>query len=94
MSSYSPFAQNKKSGVRAPTPAPAAAKTEVAAHIRLAYNEWCGYYGKRKDESRLQIFAANFAQAKEFYKESGRALLLNEYADLTATEYKLMPNSS
>ena len=87
MTSYSPFAPKSPVTVAAKQP-------EIAAHIRLAYNEWCEYYGKNSEESRLQIFADNFAQAKEFYKESGRALLLNEYADLTASEYKMLPNTA
>ncbi|KAL3928544.1 MAG: hypothetical protein SGBAC_012605 [Bacillariaceae sp.] len=84
MTSYSPFAPKS----------PASPKPEIAAHIRLAYKEWCEYYGKKSDDSRMQIFAKNFADAKEFYKESGRALLLNEYADLSASEYKLLPNAA
>mmetsp|Transcript_13694 Transcript_13694/g.33171 ORF Transcript_13694/g.33171 Transcript_13694/m.33171 type:complete len:704 (+) Transcript_13694:86-2197(+) len=90
MTSYSPF------GTKSPaSPQPKKKpQPEIAAHIRLAYKEWCEYYGKQSDESRLEIFAKNFADAKEFYKESGRALLLNEYADLTVNEYKLLPNAA
>lgn len=99
MTSYSPFASKSPAKTAPAEVAPAKAapaktvekKPEIAAHIKLAYKEWCSYYGKQSDDARMQIFADNFALAKEFYKESGRALLLNEYADLTASEYKMLP---
>ncbi|CAJ1951836.1 unnamed protein product [Cylindrotheca closterium] len=93
MTSYSPFAP-KKSQVSPPTKPDIPEKPDIPAHIRLAYKEWCEYYGKKNEEFRLEVFAQNFADAKEFYKESGRALLLNEYADLTAKEYQLLPKTA
>ena len=70
---------------------PKTAQIVVEDRIRTAYTEWCQYFGKRMEDSRMEIFALNFAKAEEFYDSSGTPLMLNEYADMTEEEYSSLP---
>jgi hypothetical protein len=60
---------------------------DTPGRVRHAYTEWCKYYGKEVDESRLSIFASNFLQVEQFFKSTGTPVKLNEFADLTTEEY-------
>jgi hypothetical protein len=57
------------------------------ARVRSAYLEWCKEYGKEPDEGRFPQFYDNFLEMEEFAKESGKEMILNEYADFTEEEY-------
>jgi hypothetical protein len=58
-----------------------------SGRIEDAYNAWCGVYNKA-DRGRLEIFAYHFLLAEKFFGQTGAPIKLNEFADLTATEYK------
>lgn len=73
------------------------------AAARLAYDEWCGTYGKSFDAARYEVFKENYlaitvmnVSAKKAARESGDSspslLALNEYADCTAAEYEALMN--
>lgn len=57
------------------------------ARVRSAYLEWCKEYEKDPDETRFTQFSSNYLQMEEYAQESGKAMLLNEYADCTEEEY-------
>ena len=57
------------------------------ARVRSAYLDWCKEYKKEPDEARFQQFSINFLDMEEFAKESGKEMILNEYADCTEEEY-------
>lgn len=57
------------------------------ARVRSAYLEWCKEYNKATDESRFPQFMSNFLDMEEYAKESGKDMILNEYADFTEEEY-------
>jgi hypothetical protein len=58
--------------------------------VRNAYGNWCSKYGKKFDEERVNLFAANFYKMEDYQKASGKAMELNEHSDLTENEYKLV----
>jgi hypothetical protein len=60
--------------------------------IRTAYAEWCQYFNKAMEESRLEIFSIHFCEVEEYVRDAGPALvlMLNEYADLTEEEYNTL----
>ena len=55
--------------------------------IKEEYNKWCNIYGKQYNESRLETFGANYKDVAQYYSKTGKSVILNEYADLTAEEY-------
>jgi len=59
-----------------------------AHRIQQAYREWCEFYGKIPNKERLGIFATNFLAVQEFHERTRRPLVLNEFADLTESEYR------
>lgn len=60
------------------------------ARVRSAYMEWCKEYNKEQDELRFPQFYKNFLEMEEFAKESGKEMVLNEYADFSEEEYTKM----
>ena len=56
--------------------------------VMNAYREWCAHFGKEPSDQRLQIFQNNFLQVEEYYKSTGIAIKINEFADLSPDEYK------
>ena len=60
------------------------------ARVRSVYLDWCKQFGKEPDESRFPQFSSNFLEMEEFNKESGKEMLLNEYADFTEEEINAM----
>ena len=63
------------------------------ARVRSVYLDWCKQFGKEPDESRFPQFSSNFLEMEEFNKESGKEMLLNEYADFTEEEFEKMMNA-
>ena len=61
--------------------------------IRDAYMDWCKARGKEFDESRLPIFAEHYKNAEKYFQRVGKPVKLNNYADLTAEEFKLLNES-
>merc|ERR1712224_762734 len=59
----------------------------VDDRIRRAYLEWCEYYEKSYDEKRLNVFASNFLAVEKYHKQTEKSLVLNEFADMTESEY-------
>jgi membrane protein involved in colicin uptake len=57
------------------------------ARVRSAYMEWCKEYNKQQNESRFPQFYKNFLEMEVFAKESGKDMVLNEYADFTEEEF-------
>jgi hypothetical protein len=57
------------------------------ARVRSSYMEWCKEYNKQQDESRFPQFYKNFLEMEQFALESGKDMVLNEYADFTEEEY-------
>lgn len=57
------------------------------ARVRAAYLDWCKECGKEPDEKRFPQFSSNYLEMEEYSKESGKDMLLNEYADCTEEEY-------
>lgn len=55
--------------------------------ILLAYVDWCKKHGNEFDESRLPIFTEHYLNAENYFKQVGKPVKLNKYADLTADEY-------
>lgn len=58
--------------------------------IRALYEAWCQEKGKPFDESRLPIFAEHYLNAVEYCAQTNKPLKLNEYADLTTSEYNAL----
>lgn len=57
------------------------------ARIRAAYMDWCKDSKKEVDEKRFVVFSSNFLAMEEFAKQSGKEMVLNQYADCTEEEY-------
>ena len=57
------------------------------ARIRSAYMDWCKEYKKEADEDRFATFSENFLIMEKMSQDSGREVVLNEYADCTEEEY-------
>ena len=55
--------------------------------IEAAYEAWCKVYGKN-DHTRFEIFAYHYLLAEKYFQESGIPVKLNEFADMTADEYR------
>jgi hypothetical protein len=85
-SSITPFAESSRSSAPLVVDTP---QVVVEDRIRTAYAEWCQYFNKAMEESRLEIFSMHFCEAEEYVRDTGAALflMLNEYADLTEEEY-------
>lgn len=62
------------------------------AKIRSEYMTWAKKFGRDQSEERFQIFSANFVQMEEYSASQGKAMELNQYADLTAEEYSELMN--
>jgi hypothetical protein len=58
------------------------------ARVRAAYLNWCKEYKKEPDEDRFLAFSDNFLVMEKFAQDTGKEMALNEFADLTETEYK------
>lgn len=58
--------------------------------LTAEYENWCKAYGKEISDSRRKVFARNFLWAEEYSQESGVELEMNEHADLTEKEYRLV----
>ena len=56
--------------------------------IKAAYRDWCQYYGKEYNESRLATFSSNFLAVERYHRETGVSLILNELADMTSEEFQ------
>jgi len=54
---------------------------------RDIYTQWCEYYEKPFDESRFPVFATNLKQLTNYHDNTGQALEMNEYSDLSEEEY-------
>jgi membrane protein involved in colicin uptake len=63
------------------------------ARVRSAYMEWCKEYNKQQNESRFPQFYKNFLEMEVFAKESGKDMVLNEYADFTEEEFAKMTSA-
>ena len=63
------------------------------ARVRSSYIAWCKEYGKEQDETRFPQFYSNFLEMEEFAKESGKEMVLNEYADFSEEEYTKLTSS-
>ena len=61
-----------------------------ADRTRNIYRDWCAHYGKPFDEGRMKIFEKNFLQLEAAFQKTGKEMLLNEFADLTAAEFQAM----
>jgi len=60
--------------------------------IKAAYRDWCQYYGKEYNETRLRTFSSNFLAVEKYHRETGVSLILNELADMTSEEFKQNKN--
>jgi len=60
----------------------------IPERVISAYKEWCSHFGKDFDEKRLPIFQKNFLQVEEYYKSTGIAIKINEFADLSPEEFE------
>ena len=60
--------------------------------IKAAYRDWCQYYGKEYNDSRLGTFASNFLAVERYHRETGVSLILNELADMTSEEFQQNKN--
>jgi predicted DNA-binding transcriptional regulator AlpA len=56
--------------------------------IRSEYNAWLQRYGKASvNESRYVNFKANFLALQEHERQTGKSLMMNEFADYSAEEF-------
>ena len=62
------------------------------ARVRSAYLDWCKEFGKTSDETRFPQFYDNFLEMEDFAKDTGKEMVLNQYADNTEDEYNTMLN--
>ena len=60
------------------------------ARVRSAYMDWCKDFGKESDETRFKQFFSNFLEMEDFSIETGKEMILNEFADFTEAEYVAM----
>jgi hypothetical protein len=60
----------------------------VPERVWRTYLQWCEHYGKVCKEDRLRVFQQNFLVLEEYFMATGIAIDMNEYADLSAEEYK------
>ena len=60
---------------------------ELESRVRIAYSDWCKQFEKAYDETRFLQFAKNYLELEEIAKETGKAMVLNEYADFTEDEF-------
>jgi hypothetical protein len=64
------------------------ATVRVDDRIRRAYRQWCDHYNRVHDETRLDAFASNYFAVEKYHKQTNKALVLNQYADMTEAEYQ------
>jgi len=62
--------------------------------IRIAYKEWCAYYGKKSDLERYRTFSNHFRVIQKHTEETGVSLVLNEYADMIEEDYNMLSSST
>ena len=62
------------------------------ARVRAAYMDWCKDFNKESDETRFKQFFKNFLEMEDFSKDTGKEMVLNEFADFTEEEYMAMQN--
>ncbi len=62
------------------------------ARVRAAYMDWCKEFKKESDETRFKQFFTNFLEMEDFSKDTGKEMVLNEFADYTEAEYTAMQN--
>ena len=62
------------------------------ARVRAAYMGWCKDFDKESDETRFNQFFKNYLEMEDFAKETGKDMVLNEFADFTEEEYVAMQN--
>jgi len=62
------------------------------ARVRSAYMDWCKDFDKESDETRFKQFFNNFLEMEDFSIETGKEMILNEFADFTEAEYVAMQN--
>ena len=64
--------------------------TDIAreAKIRSEYMAWAKKFGKEQSEERFQIFNSNYAEMEEYSRTEGKAMELNQYADMTVKEFE------
>lgn len=60
------------------------------ARVRAAYMDWIKDFNKESDETRFNQFYKNFLEMEDFSKETGKEMVLNEFADYTEEEYAAM----
>lgn len=66
------------------------ANVEVDGIFREEYHEWAKLYGKStSDRIRFENFKLNFMLQMQHNKKTGTFNLLNEFGDMTATEFNL-----
>jgi len=59
--------------------------------LRMAYQEWCQQNGKVFEEARLPIFTANLVAMEQYCLTQNVPMKpLNEYADLSPTEFQVV----
>jgi len=66
--------------------------TTYPERIKAAYRDWCQYYGKEYNETRLGTFSSNFLAVERYHRETGVSLILNELADMTSEEFQQNKN--
>jgi hypothetical protein len=62
------------------------------ARVRSSYMDWCKEFGKESDETRFNQFFKNYLEMEDFSKDTGKEMVLNEFADYTEEEYTAMQN--
>ena len=62
------------------------------ARVRSSYMDWCKEYSKESDETRFKQFFSNYLEMEVFSKDTGKEMVLNEFADFTEAEYTAMQN--
>lgn len=59
--------------------------------IRKHYHEWCAKFHRKQDSFRFIVFQRNYLSQFKWNLAAGKqAFTLNEYADCTEEEYKLL----
>jgi hypothetical protein len=57
-------------------------------HMRKAYKQWCQFFKKSETGKGLQAYIHNFIAVERYHKQTNKALVLNEFADMTEPEYQ------
>jgi hypothetical protein len=82
------YAGNASREVPSQPEAPSQPGNFFPERIKDAYRDWCQYYGKEYNSSRLSTFASNFLAVERYHRETGVSLILNELADMTSEEFR------